>query len=174
MEIRNAAKEDLEFIMRVEENSFIPNIQETWQTFSSRIDAFADGFFVLVDDKGVVQGYLSSEIWEELPHDNKVFILDHDIHKVHKKEGSVLYMSSFALMPALRGRKLGKPFLKRCMEIIMKAHPNIKNAVLIVSQEWESAIHIYETLGFKTIRRIPGFFASETIPGGADGIVMWK
>jgi len=174
MEIRQARKEDLETIIKVEESSFIPNIQETWQTFSFRIDVFADGFLVLVDDNGAVQGYFSSEIWDAMPRDNKVFILDHDINKVHKSGGEVLYISSFAIMPSLRGKGLGKPFFRRCLEIVTKANPNIKNSILIVSQEWESARHIYETLGFKTIRCIPGFFASDVIPGGADGIVMWK
>jgi len=174
MEIRQARKEDLESIMKVEESSFIPNVQETWQTFCSRIDVFATGFLVLVDNKGDVQGYFSSEIWDAIPNDNKVFILDHDIHKVHKNGGEVLYISSFAITPSLRGKGLGKPFFRRCLEIVAKANPSIKNSILIVSQEWESARRIYEKLGFKTIRCIPSFFASEVIPGGADGLVMWK
>jgi len=174
MKVRQAAGSDMERIMKIEENAFIPNIQETYQTFAHRMEAFPAGFWVLEDDKGIVQGYFSSEIWDELPHHNKVFILDHDPAAVHKKEGKLLYISSFALMPGLQGRGLGKLFFKECLKQVQKAVPQIEQIVLIVSQEWGAALHIYEKMGFKAVRQIPGFFPSEIIPGGADGIVMMK
>ena len=164
----------MERIMEIEENAFIPYIRETYQTFDSRMKTFPGGFLVLEDDNGTVQGYFSSELWEELPHDNKVFILDHEISKVHKADGKVLYVSSFALMSALRGRGLGKLFFKECLSRVQKSAPQINEIVLAVSQEWDVAHHIYEDMGFKTIRQIPGFFPSDIIPGGADGIVMLK
>jgi len=174
MKVRPAASSDMERIMKIEENAFIPNIQETYQTFSSRLAAYPQGFLVLEDDRGTAQGYFSSELWEELPNNNKVFILDHEIAKVHKKEGKLLYVSSFALMGSLQGRGLGKLFFKECLKQVTEASPQIDQIVLIVSREWGSARHIYEGLGFKVIRQIPGFFPSDIIPGGADGIVMIK
>ena len=174
MKVRPATSSDMERIMKIEENAFIPNIQETYQTLSSRMAVYPRGFLLLEDDKGTVQGYFSSELWEELPNNNKVFILDHDPAKVHKKDGKMLYISSLALMGNLRGRGLGKLFFKECLRQVTKDSPQIGQVVLIVSQEWGAARHIYEGLGFKVIRQIPGFFPSDIIPGGADGIVMIK
>ncbi len=160
--------------MKIEENAFISNIQETYQTFARRMGTYPQGFLVLEDDKGIVQGYFSSELWEEMPHHNKVFILDHDPAALHKKDGRLLYISSFALMSGMQGRGLGKLFFKECLKQVTKVSPLIGQVVLIVSQEWGAARHIYEGLGFKSIRQIPGFFPSDIIPGGADGIVMIK
>ena len=174
MKVRQAASSDMERIMKIEESAFISNIQETYQTFSCRMATYPQGFLVLEDDKGTVQGYFSSELWEELPHNNKVFILDHDPAKVHKKDGKLLYVSSYALISGLRGKGLGRLFFKECIKQVKKVSPQIEQIVLIVSQEWDAARHIYEGLGFKAIRQIPGFFPSEVIPGGADGIVMIK
>ena len=174
MRVRQAKNTDMERIMKIEENAFIPNIQETYQTFASRMAAYPQGFLVLEDDKGAVQGYFSSELWEELPNNNKVFILDHDPAKVHRKDGKLLYVSSFALMGSLCGRGLGKLFFKECLKQVQKSSPQIAGIVLIASQEWGAARHIYESLSFKVIRQIPGFFPSDVIPGGADGIVMVK
>ena len=174
MKVRQAASSDMERIMKIEEGAFIPNIQETYQTFSCRMATYPQGFLVLEDDKGTVQGCFSSELWEELPHNNKVFILDHDPAKVHRTAGKLLYISSFALMGSFQGRGLGKLFFKECIAQVLKAFPQIEQIVLIVSQEWGAARHIYEDLGFKAVRQIPGFFPSDVIPGGADGIVMIK
>ena len=160
--------------MEIEENAFIPYIRETYQTFDSRMKTFPCGFLVLEDDNGSVQGYFSSELWEELPNNNKIFILDHDPVKVHKPDGKLLYVSSYALISGLRGKGLGRLFFKECIKQVTKASPQIEQIVLIMSQEWGAARHIYEDLGFKTIRQIPGFFPSDVIPGGADGIVMIK
>ena len=173
MKVRPATNSDMERIMQIEENAFIPNIQETYQTFACRMAVFPAGFLVLEDDDAVVQGYFSSEIWEDLPNNNKVFILDHDPAKVHRPDGKLLYISSFALMGSLQGRGLGKLFFKECLGQVLKSAPNIEQVLLIVSQEWGAARHIYESLGFKAIRQIPGFFPSDVIPGGADGIVMF-
>ena len=174
MKVRPASGSDMDRIMKIEENAFIANIQETYQTFASRMATFPQGFLVLEDDRGTVQGYFSSELWEKLPDNNKVFILDHEIAKVHKPDGKLLYVSSFALTGSLRGRGLGKLFFKECLKQVHKSAPQVDQIILIVSQEWGSARHIYESLGFKSIRQIPGFFPSDIIPGGADGIVMIK
>ena len=120
MRVRQATSRDMERIMEIEENAFIPYIRETYLTFDSRMKTFGKGFLVLEEDNGTVQGYFSSELWQELPHDNKVFILDHDIAKVHRNDGQVLYISSFAIMSSLRGRGLGVRFLKECLAFCLE------------------------------------------------------
>lgn len=174
MRVRQAKNTDMERIMKIEEKAFIPNIQETYQTFACRMETYPQGFLVLEDDREIVQGYFSSELWDEMPHHNKVFILDHDPAAFHKKDGRLLYISSFALMSGMQGRGLGKLFFRECLKEVKKAAPQIAELVLIVSQEWGAARHIYEAMGFKAVRQIPGFFPSDVIPGGADGIVMMK
>ena len=77
-------------------------------------------------------------------------------------------------MSGIQGRGLGKLFFKECLKQEQEASPQIEQIVLIASQEWGAARHIYEDLGFKVIRQIPCFFPSDVIPGGADGIVMIK
>ena len=96
MRVRQATGSDMERIMEIEENAFIPYIRETYQTFDSRMKTFPEGFLSLEDDKGTVQGYFSSELWDELPNNNKVFILDHEIAI---KQGVKCSIS--ALMPLL-------------------------------------------------------------------------
>ena len=145
MRVRQATGSDMERIMEIEENAFIPYIRETYQTFDSRMKTFPEGFLSLEDDKGT-----------------------------DKTGGKVLYISSYALISGLRGKGLGRLFFRECLKQVRKAAPQIAEIVLIVSQEWGAAHHIYEDLGFKTIRQIPGFFPSDIIPGGADGIVMIK
>ena len=89
------------------------------------------------------------------------------------KSGSV-FIYGFEVEEKYRGRGLGKLFFRECLKEVKKASPQIAEIVLIVSQEWGAALHVYEELGFKVIRQIPGFFPSDVIPGGADGIIMIK
>ena len=173
MLIRNVLKSDMDSIMEVEESSFIPDCQENRQVFASRLETFPQGFLVL-EDNGKVQGYFCSELWRELPHDNKIFRLDHDPGTVHDPSGSVLYISSFALLPAMRGMKLGEAFFHGCLKRVTECCAGLRSVILLVSQEWDAARHIYENEGFRTIRQIPGFMPSDNIPGGADGIIMVK
>ena len=102
-----------------------------------------------------------------------IFMLGHSAEKTHDPNGSVLYFSSFALLPAFQGKKLAEPFLTGCLDSICGAFPQIKQIILLVNEEWHGAKHLYEKLGFKELRTIKDFFPSLK-KSASDGIVMLK
>lgn len=171
MRIRLAEKTDIDGIMAVEEASFIPAIREERNVFLDRINTFQHGFLIL-EKEGKLAGYFCGELWNSVPGNNKVFALGHSASQTHCNEGCVLYISSFAISPRYRGLGLGTPFFCGCLRFIAKEFPKIKTLLLLVNEEWLSARHIYESIGFKVIRVIPGFFPSEVNAGGSSGILM--
>ncbi len=87
MHLRNATLKDIDSIMQVEKDSFIPEIQESEQTFLNRIKTFPSGFVVFESPaqaeltskspasdsncspkNAQIAGYLCSEKWNQLPH----------------------------------------------------------------------------------------------------------
>ena len=160
---------DINTVMQIERSAFIPAIQESQKTFEKRLSAFPEGFLLLQDSStetvlknggAVTAGYFCSEIWNSVPDDDNFFALGHDPEKVHKVTGPVLYASSFALFPEYRGRHLAKPFFEESLKSVCGAFPDLKTVILLVNEEWQGAKHIYESLGFKFLRTIPGFFPS--------------
>lgn len=171
--LRNAAKFDIEDIMKIEREAFLEEIQETKEIFLERIESFSDGFFIL-EDCGRGIGYFSSELWNSVPQEgNRCFSLNHSALKNHKKEGTVLYISSVAILNEYKGNGLGYRLFRECMERILKSLPQIKEVVLLVNEIWASALHIYKKCGFMEYGRIQNFFPDKN---GAryDGILMRK
>ena len=182
MKIYPAKSFDIPDIMKIEHAAFIPEIQEKQKTFEERLSTFPEGFFVLADNsaetvlqngKPLIAGYFTSEIWNSLPQNDDVFTLGHSASHFHDKNGSVLYFSSFALLPAWQGKGLSEKFLTDCLDSVCGAFTNIKKIALLVNDEWQGARHVYEKLGFTEIRRIKGFFPSLKTQS-SDGIVMTK
>lgn len=180
MKIFPAKPFDIDSIMKIERAAFIPSIQEKQKTFEERLSVFPQGFFVLADnsDKTVLEngkaeivGYFTSEIWTSFPESDEIFTLGHSAKKTHDINGSVLYFSSFALLPAFQGKKLAEPFLTGCLKSVCGAFPNIKKIVLLVDEEWLGARHLYSKLGFKAVRVIKDFFPSLK-QKSSDGIIM--
>lgn len=182
MKIFPAKTFDIPEIMKIERAAFIPAIQETQKTFEERLRTFPEGFLLLADNSPqtvlenkvpLIAGYFTSEIWNFIPQSDDFFTLGHSAQKNHHKEGSVLYFSSFALLPSFQGKKLAEPFLTGCLNSICGSFPKIKNIVLLVNAEWQGAKHLYEKLGFKEVRRIKDFFPSLK-QEASDGIIMQK
>ncbi|WP_178842537.1 N-acetyltransferase [uncultured Treponema sp.] len=182
MKIFPAKSFDIPEIMKIERAAFIPAIQEKQKTFEERLRTFPEGFLLLADNspqtvlenKGpLIAGYFTSEIWNFIPQSDEIFTLGHSAQKTHDREGSVLYFSSFALLPSFQGKKLAEPFLTGCLDSICGGFPKIKHIVLLVNAEWQGAKHLYEKLGFKEVRRIKNFFPSLK-QEASDGIIMQK
>lgn len=182
MKICCAKSSDIQNIMKIENLAFISQIQESKKTFDERLKIFSNGFFVLVDDsedsvfendKSKIVGYFSSEIWQNLPESNEIFTLGHKIENTHNKNGTVLYISSFAILPSFQGKHLSEFFLTSCLDSICKTFTQIKKIALLVSEDWIGAHHLYEKIGFKEVRKISGFFPSKK-QDFATGIVMIK
>ena len=180
MNIVPAKSFDIPEIMSMERASFIPQIQETQDTFEERLAVFPQGFLLLQDaaDETVLKngcaltaGYFCSEILSCIPEGTNFFELGHSARENHTAEGPVLYVSSFALYPEYRGKKLALPFFKGCLNSICSSFKNIKTVLLLVNSEWQGAKHIYETLGFTKLRTIKDFFPSLHFPS-SDGILM--
>ena len=171
---------DINAIMAIEHCAFIPEIQEKQKTFEERIKTYPEGFLVLADTtdkvvlehgKALVCGYFSSELWYSIPDTDDIFTLGHPAKKSHRTDGSVLYISSFALLTQYRGKGLARTFFHDSIRAICGGNKNIKQVLLLVNEEWTGAHHIYETEGFTEIRRLPGFFSSMH-KEKADGILM--
>ncbi|MGP1595356.1 MAG: hypothetical protein ACTTH8_08965 [Treponema sp.] len=121
-------------------------------------------------------GYFCAERWEERHFSPEYFALGHSAAECHCPAGSVLYISSFALVPALRGKKItaadrytvlyapyrgaaslqavpsvesvARFFFRTVLDTISAAYADIERIVLIVHEEWTAAIRIYESQGF--------------------------
>lgn len=166
--IRNAKPEDIEQIMRIEDESFEEHIRESRSVFLDRISAFREGFLVL-EISGDICGYISSELWDysEDIQESK-FDLNHRISNVHSITGSELYISSIGILREYRGKGYGKLLFSELSSRIAKKFA-ISSMILLASANWDAARNIYEKSGFKEIFRIPGFFAD-----GEEVIVMRK
>ena len=170
--LRKATKSDIDAIMNIEEEAFAEEIQENKDVFLERIETFSEGFFIL-EEKNKEIGYFSSELWNSVPQKgDSCFSLNHSALKNHKKEGTVLYISSIAILNEYKGNGLGYRFFSESVEKIIKTFPQIKEIVLLVNEIWIPALHIYKKCGFIEYGRIQNFFSSNGIK--TDGILMRK
>lgn len=118
--IRCAESRDIEAIMRVEHQSFVAGITETQAVFTERLACAARCNYVLLSsDSQSVCGYFTAEIWEAAPFDPALFSLGHSVREQHRPDGTTLYISSFALLPEVRGTRIPRtdiPGALRCAE----------------------------------------------------------
>ncbi len=173
MILRNATKNDIDAILTIEHNAFSAEIQESRRTFLERISAFAKGF-ILLEINGTVQGYLSSELWSTIPdfqNDRAALSLGHSALSSHKKNGTILYISSFAILNSLRGKGIGRAFFAAATERIASEIPILQQA-LLVNEKWLSARSIYKAEGFHEVGLLKHFFPAEN--SRSDGIFMTK
>ncbi len=139
--------------MHVERSCFIPEIQEEREVFLSRMGI--NPFYVFIDEtSGKAAGYISAEYIEKLPECASEIALN---HRPSGMETSMIYISSFALLPEYRGTGLGKEMWNRSCDLFSKL-PGVKSLVLLVNEEWKGAAHIYESSGFEIVRVFEDFF----------------
>lgn len=188
MNIFPAQPFDIDSIMAIEHQAFIPQIQEKKRCFEKRLEAFPQGFFILSDasenvvkvhGKALTCGYFCSELWDSFPNENdgeKVFSrrfkLGHNPLDSHSENGMYLYVTSFALLNEYKSKGLGTKFFESSLAAICGANHNIKKIVLLVNDEWKNALKIYEKFGFKEVHRLKDFFPTLTKKTYSDGIVM--
>lgn len=159
---------DLDAILRIERECFPAGIRETKVTFESRLTVFPEGFFTLKaldsaapSGNSTISGYFCSEIWDSIPQGAQdAYQLDHDTGNRHCKDGSVLYISSFAVLPAVRGGA-GRFLFKTAVSHLLSCFPSIQAIHFIVNEQWFAARHIYETEGFSYTGQIPAFFRQQ-------------
>lgn len=172
---------DMPSIMQIERGAFIPPLQEKPRVFENRLRVFPQGFFVLLDSSvqtvsktghAVNAGYFCSELWRGVPADDKPFAINHRAAKSHCRDGAVLYVSSFALRPEYRGKGLARPFFLSSLAALCGAFAQIQTVLLLVSEEWQSALRVYVAAGFAEVRRARAFFPSLHHKADCDGVVM--
>lgn len=196
--LREAGEIDISDIMKIEFDAFAEGIREDKLVFLDRIGCYPEGFILLKkinpvkhsDEKRETfcsksarretcefcetSGYFSSELWNKIPEDKKTFSLGHSAKNCHCPKGTVLYISSYAILSKLKGNGLGKEFFRETVKHILNENSNIKELVLLVNEDWKGAFHIYESCGFVQYDTIDRFFS---VPVGdeirvTDGYLM--
>lgn len=156
--VRKAELGDLAAVMQVERQSFEENIVEEESVFAERI-AYASGCnYVLVKtDTQLVCGYFTAELWADSQIETDAFALGHSVRERHQPAGTVLYISSFALLPQVRGQSIAEKFFVAAIEHIISVFPQLERIILLVHEDWHKAIRIYEKQGFIRIRILDRF-----------------
>lgn len=172
---RPVRPQDLNAVMEIEKGAFDAGVQEDSDLYEKRIDAFRDGFLVAEDyETGQVGAYICSEIWhKDMALDSETLALGHDPQKAHNPQGTQLYITSFAARSDWRGRQIGTGLFQALEKRIRTKYPAVNEFILIVSEKWNAAHHIYEKGGFKEIGRIINFFTPDNKPE-EDAILMRK
>ena len=183
--VRGATSSDIEAIMHVEQQSFADGIAETQTTFAERLTCADQCNYVLLSsDSQSVCGYVTAEIWEAAPFVPALFSLGHSVREQHRPDGTTLYISSFALLPEVRGTRIprsalsvesraskagadtaqGEPtiglaalFFTTVLERIGAAFPQLERIVLLVHEDWHNALALYEKYGFTPIQTLDRF-----------------
>lgn len=175
IKFRNAEKNDINYIMDIEQSSFSKSICEDKDVFLQRIETFKKGFLVMEYCNKVI-GYICSEIWDYSEKvDNNYFKLGHLIKDSHKENGTELYISSFGILPEGRGYGLGKIMFDFFIKYIIESVKNLNSIILIVAKSWTNARKIYISYGFKEVCIIDEFIDYKDVPPfKEEGIVMRK
>lgn len=140
--IRRALRSDLEALEALEKISF-PSDRLSRRQIRYHITNPRAVFLVCIQDsKGVLAG-------------NALFFL--------RQRGPVRFYS-LAVDPAHRGRGIGRALIQTGLQAVCTPGNNV---VLEVSAEDSATISLYESAGFTSIMRLPGYYED-----GRDGIRM--
>jgi len=156
--IRKAEPEDLAAIMLVERQSFDENIIEEESVFADRIGHASGCNYVIVKvNTQSICGYFTAELWDAAQIETDAFALGHSVRERHQSAGTALYISSFALLPEVRGQQIAEKFFVAAIEHIVAVFPQLERIILLVHQDWHKAIRIYEKQGFIRTRTLNRF-----------------
>ena len=102
---RSATENDIDAIMRIEYESFVPGLREERELYLKRIKALSEGFLVAEEDEtGEIGGYISSEMWHrDHPIGAETLALGHDPEDVHHPGVTHFSITSFGSLACLRG-----------------------------------------------------------------------
>lgn len=171
MTVRTGTTSDLEQVMKIETLSFSKSIQETQETFLQRITLSPETFLLFIEDSQTnpkIAGYLTAEFISKIPVHQEELALN---HKCKNKKTSIIYISSFALLPEYRGKGNGEKSFKTALNYL-KENFNPSIIILLVNQKWQGACHIYEKSGFIKINTFKNFFPDDEENSFNDGLLM--
>lgn len=152
--------------MKVEEESFIPEIREEQNVFEKRIETCPELFLVFIDEEtDQVGGYLCAEFCNRIPSTKEALALGHS--PINTASRSFIYISSFAILPEYRGNGLGEKLWNEALDYFTElTSDTLKAFILLVNSKWKNAAKIYDKSGFFTIRLFQDFFGD-----GGNGIL---
>jgi N-acetylglutamate synthase-like GNAT family acetyltransferase len=142
MLVRNARDQDIPAVVEIDIEAFAPyGTAEMPETFQLRLNAFPDGFVVLVAENEIA-AYGCSEKWltERQPG------LDENPLVTHQPEGRILCITAMAVKMKYRGRGYGLVVLDKLIEIAHRE--GCKKIVL----ETTHAQGLFLKRGFKTVQ----------------------
>ena len=140
--IRNARDQDMPAVVEIDTEAFAPyGTAEKPETFQLRLDAFPDGFIILVAENEIA-AFGCSEKWltEREPG------LDENPLTTHQPGGRILCITALAVKMKFRGRGHGLRVLDKLMEI---AHNEGCRKIML---ETTHAQGLFQKRGFQTVQ----------------------
>ncbi len=170
--VREATINDIEAIMKIENDSFVVGIRESTETFLERLSVFEEGFLVLADEDNCPVGYITSELWKyRAAIDEEAFELGHSIKDIHDPKGEEMYISSMGVLKGNRGEGLGGMLFQTLLGKVQKSYPGTISASVLVSETWTVAYNIYKKNGFNEVHIVKDFLTPR-YEKWSNGIVM--
>ncbi len=141
--VRNAREQDLPAVVDIDREAFAPyGTTEKNETLKTRLEAFPNGFVVLVAENEIA-GYGCSEKWlvEREPS------LDENPFVTHQPDGRIFCITALAVRKKFQGRGYSLLILDRLIET---AH--LEGCRKVVA-ETSHAQDLYRKRGFETVRQ---------------------
>ena len=140
--VRNAREQDIPAVVEIDLEAFGPyGTAEKKETFRNRLEAFPNGFVILVAENEIA-GYGCSEKWLEEREPG----LDENPFVTHKPDGRILCITGLTVRKKFQGRGYSLLVLDRLIET---AHLEGCRKVLL---ETTHAQELYLKRGFKVVQ----------------------
>lgn len=138
MDIRQANKDDLEYIVKIESVCFPSAEAASEETIKERFNAFSENFLVAVEDNKVI-GFINGSTTDKAALPDKLY---HNAN-LHNPKGKYQTVFGLDVLPQYRNRGIGAQLLHKFIEI---AKERGKNGVVLTCKDY--LIHYYEKFGF--------------------------
>ena len=149
--IRTATIEDLKAIAEVEAICFPPAEAASEESFRSRLEAFAEHFWLLEED-GKLISFINGMVTDEMTIRDEMFA----DASLHKKDGA--YQSIFGVNTLPEYRRQGKAAMVM-WHVIEEARKQGRKGLILTCKE--EKIHYYAKFGYELLG------LSESVHGGA-------
>jgi len=111
--VRNARDQDIPVVVEIDAEAFTPyGTAEAQETFQRRLEAFQNGFIILVEGNEIA-AFGCSEKWL----DEREPGLDENPLETHQPDGKILCITALAVKTEYRGKGYGLRMLDRFIEI---------------------------------------------------------
>jgi len=140
--VRNARDQDIPVVVEIDAESFMPyGTAETQETFQRRLEAFQNGFIILVAGNEIA-AFGCSEKWL----DEREPGLDENPLETHQPDGRILCITALAVKKEYQGKGYGLRMLDKFIEI---AHRERCQKIVIETTHAQS---FFLKRGFKTVQ----------------------